>query len=264
MPSPFPGMDPFIEDQKWPSFHHVLISQFARMLVAQLRPRYEVDPEERIYVEKMNDLPPVYRADVALTVAGPTTQSTSTAGTPALLELIPSTYWLPMPEEQHEAYLVIRKRGAREVVTVVDLLSPGNKRPGSDGRREYLEKRDDLLRSRSHFVEIDLLLGGQRLPTKRPLQSATDYCAFVCRANQRPRALVFEWPLARRLPVIPIPLAEGDPDTHLDLQAALNAVYDELGYEYSLDYAAPLSLPLRAADVEWVQRLAEQTAQNKH
>jgi hypothetical protein len=253
-------MDPFIEDQKWSGFHHMLIAEMAHILVEVLRPRYEVDPEERIYVETTGDETHGYRADVAVSVGSPARNRASSA---AVLDIEPSIHTVPMPAavEEREAYLVIRKTGEREVVTVIEVLSPANKRPGSDGRREYLNKRHEILRSTAHLVEIDLLLGGQRLPTAQPLMPTTDYCAFVCRAGQRPQAEVFEWILRTRLPRIPIPLLPSDPDTIIDLEQALTAVYDRSGYDYSLSYSQPLNLPLRPADKDWLnQVLAARTA----
>lgn len=252
MPSIFPGMDPFIEAQKWSGFHHQLISELTQILVSMLRPRYQVDPEERIYVETAAPELLSYRADLAVSrganeVPGP-------AGA-ALLEIEPTTYFLPMPVEEREPYLVIRKTETREVVAVIELLSPTNKRAGSDGRKEYLNKRLEILRTRAHLIEIDLLLGGERLPTDRPLKATTDYCVFVSRGGQRPRAQVFEWELSRRLPPVPIPLANGDPDAMVDLQAALNAVYDKTGYDYSLEYDEPLNLRLRSDVSQWIEQV---------
>src|SRR5688500_16070353 len=66
MPSIFPGMDPFIEAQKWNGFHHYFIGELGQTLVTKLRPRYEVAPEERIYVETAEPEPSWYRADVAI------------------------------------------------------------------------------------------------------------------------------------------------------------------------------------------------------
>ena len=157
--------------------------------------------------------------------------------------------------EEREAYLVIRKTGEREDVTVTELLSPTNKRASSDGRREYLKKRREVLRSSAHLVEIDLLLGGQRLPTVSPLLPTTDYCVFICRAGQRPQADVIEWTRERRLPRIPIPLLPGDADAVVDLQAAVTAVYDRLGFDYSLHYDQPLSLPARPTGEAWLKQV---------
>ena len=67
-----------------------------------------------------------------------------------------------MPEEHREHYLVLRDRGKNELVTVIEVLSPTNKLPGSDGNKEYTQKRERLLNSHVNFIEIDLLRGGQR------------------------------------------------------------------------------------------------------
>jgi hypothetical protein len=157
--------------------------------------------------------------------------------------------------EEREAYLVIRKTGEREVVTVIEVLSPSNKRLGSDGRREYLAKRQEVLQSNSHLVELDLLLNGQRLPTDRPLKLNTDYCAFICRAEHRPQAEVFEWNLRSRLPRIPVPLLPGDSDAVVNLQEAVTAVYDRAGYDYTLHYDQPLSQGLRPNDEAWLKQV---------
>ena len=115
MPSPFPGMDPFIESQRWTSFHDRFIVSLGDALVPQVRPRYVVDVGERVYLER-------------------------------------------------EIFLTLRDRASNEVVTVIEVLSPSNKRPGSDGRKEYLEKRNQVLMSTAHLIELDLLRGGERLP----------------------------------------------------------------------------------------------------
>jgi hypothetical protein len=255
MPSPFPGMDPFIEDQKWTGFHNRFINELGDTLVALLRPRYEVEPEERIYVETTEGDTHSFRADVAVAEGLPHARRNVTSS--AVLDIEPRVYALPMPatSEEREGYLVIRKAGERAVVTVIELLSPTNKRPGSDGRREYLKKRNEVLRSSSHLVEIDLLLQGERMPTLRPLVPTTDYCAFVCRADNRPQADVFEWTLGQRLPRIPIPLLPGDADAIIDLQAALTGVYDRAGYDYSIHYDEPLRLSFRPTDETWMRKV---------
>ncbi len=253
MPSPFPGMDPFIESQRWGGFHHRFIAQLGDMLVAQLRPRYEVEPEERVYVETSQPDWSSYRADVAIFQGDDSNAAQHRAR--AGLDLAPLTITLPIPVEEKESYLVLRQTGSREVVAVIELLSPTNKRPGSDGRREYLAKRSQLFCTRAHLVELDLLLGGARLPIAESFQAETSYCAIVSRAETRPRAELFEWPIRRSLPRIPVPLANGDPDAVLDLQTALNVVYERAGYDYSLHYDQPLELPLPGADEGWLQSL---------
>jgi hypothetical protein len=103
-----------------------------------------------------------------------------------------------MPEEVREAYLEVRRRGTRELVTVIEVLSPTNKRPGSTGRAEYLAKRRTVLLSAAHLAEVDLLRGGERMPTAEPLPAA-DYSLLVSRALRRPMAEV--WPFTRRDPI---------------------------------------------------------------
>jgi len=134
---------------------------------------------------------------------------------------------------------------------VIEVLSLGNKRAGSDGQREYLTKRESILQSAAHLVELDLLRGGQRLPTIEPLPVA-DYFAFVCRAYDRPEAQVYAWTLRQSLPTIPIPLNRGDPDVLLDLQNGFTRVYDRAGYDYSLDYRQPVQPAFAAREAEWI------------
>ena len=47
MPSPFPGMDPYLEGLYWNTFRSQLLYQFARELSARLRPHYFARTEER-------------------------------------------------------------------------------------------------------------------------------------------------------------------------------------------------------------------------
>ena len=256
MPSPFPGMDPFIENQIWEDFHHALIEVMRESLIPHTRPRYVVRVEERVYVEHIPNGGSVFiRPDVTvLERAGSegSLESTGTTATP--VGVLPVICHLPVPEQVHEAFLVIRERETMEVVTVIEVLSPGNKRVGSDGRREYLRKREEVLLSATHLVELDLLRGGERLPTLEPLPSG-DYYAFVCRGQRRFQAEVYAWSLRRPLPPVPVPLAGADPDAVLDLQMLFTTVYDRTGYDYSLNYRHAPVPPLSAADQAWAQQL---------
>ncbi len=255
MPSPFPGMDPFIEGQDWEDFHVRYIVGLTDALTPRVRPRYVVRAERRIYLEhRLGPEGERIRPDLAIlrsqenAAAQPTPARTqATALTPVLLHL-------PMPEERRETFLTIRRRETLEVVTVLEVLSPTNKRRRSDGRREYLAKREAVLQSATHLVELDLLRAGERLPTLEPLP-ADDYYAFVSRGTRRPQTEAYAWKLKDRLPSIPIPLGGGDPDVSLDLQSVFDAVYDSAGYDYSLDYARPLEPPLNDCETEWVRGL---------
>lgn len=155
------------------------------------------------------------------------------------------------PEFERQAHLEIRVRASRAVVTVLELLSPTNK---GRHRDQYLLKRDKILVSSVHLVEIDLLRGGEPMPA--PDRPPCDYSVVVSRAERRPEADF--WPIGLRdpLPVIPIPLHGPDRDATLDLQALLNRVYDAGRYARDV-YGGRPQPPLRPADEAWAARLLE-------
>lgn len=252
MPSPFPGMDPFIEGRLWADFHLRLIAVISDFLVPQIRPRYVVRAEERIYLEHETDDRVHIRPDLTIVDDGSVLLRQSGGMGGGVATAVPQSVTLPMPEEIIERYLTIRDRETLDVVTVIEVQSPSNKRAGSTGRAEYLQKRDEVLRSGTHLVEIDLLRGGERSPTYEKLEPA-DYYVFVSRKQTRPRAQAYHFMLQEPLPTIPIPLAIGDPDVPLNLQTALTTAYDRAGYDYSLDYAGSLEPPGSESDSRWVQ-----------
>lgn len=254
MPSPFPGMDPYLEDQVWPEFRNNLISEIQAVLVPHLRPRYIARIEERVYLEHEPDgeVRPVRVPDMLVLSTGSTQRARGGSAVATAAE--PVRVPIRMPEEVREAYLEIRRRESGDLVTVLEVLSKANKRPGSDGLREYLKKRDQVLGSAVHLVELDLLRGGQRLPMAGALPPG-DYYAITSRSEQRPIADVWAFSLRDRMPAIRIPLTEQDADLYLDLQAAFDAVYDRTGYDYSLDYGHGTTPPLSPEDQEWANEL---------
>ncbi len=167
------------------------------------------------------------------------------AGTAPAAAVIPLTLGRP------KRWLTVRRMDGGQIVTVVELLSPSNKAAGKD-REKYLSKRQRLLDSRAHFVELDLLRGGQRMPV-RPLPPI-DYCVLVSRRQRRPN--VDLWPLTLRdpLPHLPIPVRRGDSEPLIDLRAVLDRVYDEAGYGPRL-YRTDPDPPLSPADAEWAAGL---------
>jgi hypothetical protein len=249
-------MDPYIEGGEWEDFHQGFVAELAAALVPCVRPRYVVRKERRVYVEHplADDERPI-RSDLAV-LSGDETMATPEQPAAVLSTATPVVVSLPAPEERREAFLTIREFSSMAVVAVIELLSPGNKRPSSDGRREYLRKREEVLSSETHLVELDLLRGGRRLPTVDPLPHG-DFYVFICRAQRRYSAEV-AWGLRQSFPHIPIPLAGDDPDVQLDLQAVFTATYDRAGYDYSLDYSRPLSPPLGTADADWMQGVLQQ------
>lgn len=133
---------------------------------------------------------------------------------------------------------------------MIEILSPTNK--SGLGRGQYLQKRRELLDQPVHLVEVDLLLGGKRLPMGGRLP-AGEYYAFVSRAEKHESSDVYAWWIRRPLPAIPIPLSPPDPDLSLDLAAVVNRAYDQGRHHRLIHYADPLDLPLTAEDQNWLR-----------
>jgi hypothetical protein len=256
MPSPFPGMDPFIEGRLWRDFHTEFITGVRAALAQDIVPRYVVRIEERVYGERSPEEPDTYIVpdlSIAGVKRGPPFGTGSVATATAAVAT-PLLRTLPVPERRREAFLTVRERESMAVIAVIEVLSPTNKRPETDGRREYLRKREKVLLSPAHLVEIDLLWGSERLPTREGLPPG-DYYALVCREPRRPVVEVYSWTLRDPLPSIPIPLGEEDDDVVLNLQEVFTLVYDRALYNYSLDYRAALEPGLSESDAAWVQQI---------
>lgn len=250
MPSPFPGMNPYLEQEDvWHDFHERFMPAAAEMLLPQVRPNYIVKLDEHAYIHELpaNERRLAGRPDVAViesrTDRG-TAASQASANAPVYGELS-----VAVDVERH-AFIEIRDRQTRQIVTVLELLSPSNKRPGAD-REAYLGKRLEFLRSAAHFIEIDLLRGGPRLPVDG--LPPCDYYAIVSRANERPRVGI--WPISIKdpLPLIPVPLRHPDADAKLDVKAVLDRVYDAAGYEDYIYNGAPQP-PLNESESPWASQ----------
>ena len=252
MPSPFPGMDPFLEGDEWDDLHSRFITTMAVKLLPGIRPDYAVRTERRVYVEHPLDDVKTIRPDVAILRNPENFGFFRTGSESAVATLAPVERTVPLSFEVEEKYLVIRRLDSSAVVTIIELLSPFNKRMGTRGRPTYLAKRQDVIQSATNLVELDLLRGGERLPTLEPLP-AGDYFALIRRSTRRSTFSVYAWPMNHRLPTIPIPLDPGDREVLLDLQAVFDTVYDEAGYDYSLSYRREMSPPFSDAELQWVK-----------
>ncbi|MFO0802496.1 MAG: DUF4058 family protein [Gemmataceae bacterium] len=253
MPSPFPGMNPYLEQAGvWQDFHNTFLIAMREVLVRQLQPKYFVRVEEHVYVHEYDseDRRPLGRPDVSIHQSHRTGGTTAVADAPnstdPIAVLIP-----PGADELHSSYLEIRDRDNRHVVTTIELLSPSNKFSGSD-REVYWNKVRRILSSRTHFVEIDLLRGGPRMPWVDLPECA--YYALVSRAEQRPRAEVWPAGLRDRLPSVSIPVNSGDAEPKIDLQAILHHVYDSAGYSYSI-YDGEPDPQLEPNDAAWAEQI---------
>ncbi len=258
MKSPFPGMDPFLEGPEWQDFHTTFNTVIREVLLPELSSDYHMRVERRVYLERVGPDPETFLVpDVAILSVDAGPASGEFAAHSSAVTAIACT--LPQPERRHEAYLVIRERSTQEVVTVIETLSPSNKRGGGDGRREYLAKRDEILSSTSHLVELDLLRGGERLPVVEPLPVA-DYFCIVSRHHRRPRAELYAWSIQQPLPTVMVPLKRGDSDVPLALQLVFDTVYSRAGYDRMIDYMRQPTPGFSQQQLQWVrQQIAERT-----
>jgi hypothetical protein len=259
MPSPFPGMDPYLEQPTlWPSFHFRLIGAIAAAIEPQLSLEYYVEVETRTYQGEATEDLLIGIADAEIVTSSATLPSPpipAEAATSVATPTKPQRVTLPMPLPVQERYLEVREVGSHAVVTVIEVLSPTNKRMGT-GRNIYEAKRRNILSSASHLVEIDLLRGGQPMPIVDP-PFAASYQILVSRSELRPAADWYAIALQQTLPKIAIPLkADEEASVLVDLQAILTRVYDEARYAIRLDYTQPPPPPtLSPDDQTWVQQL---------
>ena len=256
MPSPFPGMNPFLEHEfVWKDFHFRSIPVMAELLAAQIGTSYSAMVGEHHYIHEPSAEARrlLGHADASVAHRG----NAGTRGNGAAASSAPATAVFPLSVDVESVpYVEIRDREGNQIVTVIELLSPADKRSGGD-REQYLHKRQEVLLSGAHFVEIDLLRGGPRLPAENLPEC--DYCAAVSRVEERPNVGVWPVRLRERLPAINVPLAAPDPDASLDLQAMLDLVYDRARYGPQL-YRRPVTPPLAPADAEWAKQFVPDAA----
>ena len=256
MPSPFPGMNPYLEQEEvWHDFHQSFIPLAREVLSRQVGAGYIVKVEEHLFIHEITASRRVLfgHADVGVKDSG----AVATAAAAGTLTEAPAYVAVPLAVDvERHSYLEVRDRSGREIITVVELLSPSNKNAGPD-REQYVGKRQRILSSSVHLVEIDLLRGGPRMPLEG--LPACDYYVLVSRAEERPRAGLWPIGLRDRLPVVPIPLRGADQDVHLDLQEILHRVYDGAVYGRYIYQTEPTPA-LRAEDAAWARQLIGVTA----
>ena len=259
MPSPFPGMDPYIEwDGYWSDFHHEMIGILRYRLLQSLPAAYDARINTMVRLVKHVDAdPPSVAEDVMITrfppgagngrAALPSASAAPTATMePSARVSVPS----PVYEEVKEAWIEIVTAQTDDVVTLIEVLSPTNKE--GEGLRRFDRKRRATTRRGTNWVEIDLLLGGRRASygSDRP---PGDCFAHVIRGQQPSEADVFAWPISVPLPTIPVPLAEGDPDVPLDLAVAFTETYDRGQYRRRLRYDRDVTAEADSATLEWAK-----------
>ena len=223
MPSPFPGMDPYLEtDKLWPVFHHQLVTCLYQILLPGLVDRYKARIGQRHYTTEQ-----------------------------ALFTSV-------VKEEHHEEYIEIRHRNETRLVTLIDVVSPKNKNT-TTGRETYLNKRREGKSAGSSLVEIDLSLQGQPLLdylARRP--AGLGLCRHGHGAAQPDRYEIYTSTLQKRLPRFRLPLASDDRDTVVDLQVAFTRAFDQGNFNTQVDYTRDPEVHLNDEDRKWLHELLRQ------
>jgi Protein of unknown function (DUF4058) len=256
MPSPFPGMNPYLEHPSlWAGIHHRLITAIANDLAPKLRPNYIVAIEERVYEMNGDAAMLVGVPDVSvqssLYAARSTESNLAVVPTPQPVEVL-----LPLPEILTEAYLEIRAVETEEVVTIIEVLSPKNKQVGI-GRLQYETKRLKILGSATHFVEIDLLRQGNSMAMVGNF-GQSHYRIVVSHSETRPRASLYGFNLQDRIPEFPVPLRAGETEPAIDLKSLLDEIYDQGSYDLRIDYSRAPIPALSEPDMAWVNEILQE------
>lgn len=251
MANRFPGVDPFIEDQHlWPDFHSTIIQTWREAVRRALPPNYVARIDERVSVIDYVEAEGLrFGPDVSVEkLDAPAVPQKSPKSASAVLE--PVVIPMLIEEETREAYVKILHHPDNTLVTVLEVLSPTNK--CEPGRSAFRTKHNELLKQSVHLVNLDLLVGGKRLPLKKPYPPG-DFFALVARADLVPDCLVYPWSLRDPLPVISIPLLPEDGDIEIDLAPVYATALERGDYESSIDYARPLSIRIGKPDADWVK-----------
>lgn len=219
MASPFPGMDPFLEESsRWPCFHGSLMTTLYQLLLPPLVDRYRARIGIRNYTSEMTLFTSVQR------------------------------------EDHQEEFIEIWSRSTGRLVTLIDVVSICNKTTTA-GRDAYLQTRAKAADSGAAMVEIDLITQGTpTLDYDRNDLPESDYTVTVTRGGNPNRYEIYANHLVKRLPKFKLPLAADDRDSVLDLQHAFTRAYDQSQLNDVIDYSAALPVDVKLADPtrEWI------------
>jgi len=255
-------MDPYLEARGlWEGFHNRLIHRIDDSLARMLPRGYTIDTAVRNYVvlaETEGKEEKLTKPDVTITESAtrkkPRRKKNGSVGVVEPdLERESVLLRAFVAETFEETFIEIyAEEEDRYLVTCIEVLSPSNKRPNTEGWDVYKRKRQAMLLGRANFIEIDLLRGGQKMPMLDALPDSP-YTLLVCRRSNAPYCRVWPAHFQCRLPAIPVPLADPDPDLILDLQPLVDGIYELGRYDERIDYSRPLIPSLSDADADWVR-----------
>jgi uncharacterized protein DUF4058 len=272
MPSPFPGMDPYLEHPRWfHGFHNKLITHIEKQLQPLLPKAYYADSGQRVWLEarkrpvepdvkvmRKSDVPRRIRDQGGVAVAEPPVRTEYESSRPVLI-----TVKNLIGDEHIETFLEIRAMGSGEdrLVATIEVLSRSNKTPSHQGFDQYRRKQRKVLAGQAHLIEIDLLRSGTHVTAvprdiAREKAGPYDYHVSVHRFDRPKDYLVYPIRLEQRLPVIVVPLLPEDPEVLLDLQAAFTETYDMGPYRKAIRNGEdPIKPHLRPEQAEWVKTI---------
>ena len=252
MSSPFPGMDPYIEHTEiWSDFHGDLAAEIRASLNSLIQPKYiaRMTPRVTYEVVEIAETKNV-RPDVG--VWQPKAAPQATIATKVVIPPAPVQSLIVVEAPLRLFTVEVRLVETMELVTAIEILSPVNKQRSHAAFRAYQRKRQEILRSSAHLLELDLLRGGERPPLQQAVPNAP-YYVVLSRAERRPQVEVWPIRLQDQLPLLPVPLLEMDPDAPLALGEIIAHIYVRGGYAALIDYHRPPPAPkLSETDVIWL------------
>jgi hypothetical protein len=268
MPSPFPGMDPWLESPDiWPDFHNRFATGLSAWLNRRLPKPYYARLEMRPEVGVVEDEGGYERRivpDVSV-VRRPGGDTAVALADPAVRAISDSFEVTVFSETGNHAFVEIRDPSqGHHLITLIEIVSPANKNPGPD-RDAYLKKQAEVLGSDANLIEIDLLRDGRRTfdaPELMAILANTakkpDYVILLNRASKRAANhaayQVFASVMTDPLPCIPLPLRDGKPEIAVDLQHIFQNVYDDGPYaQGAINYAKPPVPALPSGLTNWAQ-----------
>jgi len=255
--SPFPGMDPWLE-RRWGDVHQRLVTYAADALQEVLPDDLRARLEERVFVEApfgdRSIFPDVRVIEKGSGLGSPISRGSTITAEPLILDLD--------DEPVSQGFIEIIDSGSGGRVSVIEVLSPSNKTPGT-GQDLYLKKQRELRDGGISLVEIDLFRSGRRVsaipPERLPPEYRTPYQVCVTRGWRRNKVEVYRVSLREPLPSIRVPLRETDADVALDLQELIEKVYRNARYD-DLQYAEDAWPALDEGDGQWADEILKRSA----
>ena len=260
--NPFPGMNPYLESRRlWREVHNKIITEMHRYLRRTLPFRYTVIMDERVPVgnDPSRDAPARYGApDLSIRSRGVRERPVAAHQTEGLV-----TARLPLDDETSpEMFITIGERGQEDPVTIVELLSPSNKITSGHGRSQYLDKRQRVIFSDTHLVEIDLIRRGPPMPVEG-YDGDAPYRHLISRWQTRPEVDLYPFHLQSCIPDVPVPLLGEDADVVVPLGALVDDMYEQDYYANYADYGHDPEGPLSDDDREWIDRMLREKGLRK-